>query len=41
MMRDTYYFVGRIYTLGKAAAQLIGALRYKPGGRGFDSQWGN
>jgi hypothetical protein len=25
--------------LGNAVAQLVEALRYKPEGRGFDSQW--
>ena len=24
---------------GHAVAQLVGALRYKPEGRGFDSRW--
>ena len=24
---------------GHAVAQLVEALRYKPGGRGFDSRW--
>ena len=28
-----------IYIGGHAVAQLIEALRYKPGGRGFDSRW--
>jgi hypothetical protein len=27
--------------MGHAVAQLIEALRYKPEGRGFDSQWCN
>ena len=25
--------------LGRAVAQLVDALRYKPEGRGFDSRW--
>jgi hypothetical protein len=25
---------------GRAVAQLVESLRYKMGGRGFDSQWG-
>jgi hypothetical protein len=25
--------------MGHAVAQLVEALRYKPEGRGFDSQW--
>jgi hypothetical protein len=25
--------------MGHAVAQLVGALRYKPKGRGFDSRW--
>ena len=28
-----------ITLVGHAVAQLIEALRYKPEGRGFDSQW--
>ena len=27
------------YNVGYAVAQLVGALRYKPEGHGFDSQW--
>jgi hypothetical protein len=27
--------------VGRAVAQLVDALRYKPEGRGFDSQWCN
>ena len=26
-------------SLGRAVAQLVKALRYKPAGRGFDSRW--
>ena len=28
-----------LYLVGHAVAQLVEALRYKPGGRGFDSHW--
>jgi hypothetical protein len=27
------------FGVGHAVAQLVEALRYKPGGRGFDSRW--
>jgi hypothetical protein len=27
------------YVMGHAEAQLVEALRYKPEGHGFDSQW--
>ena len=27
------------YIVGHAVAQLVEALRYKPEGRGFDTQW--
>jgi len=27
------------YVTGHVVAQLVEALRYKPEGRGFDSQW--
>jgi hypothetical protein len=30
-----------MYELGRAAAQLVEALRYKPEGLGFDSPWGH
>ena len=32
----SYY---RITLLGHAVAELVEELRYKPEGRGFDSQW--
>ena len=28
-----------MHTSGHTVAQLVEALRYKPGGRGFDSRW--
>jgi hypothetical protein len=31
--------VNTILQKGHSVSQLVGALRYKPEGRGFDSQW--
>ena len=34
-------YTGRSDNLGYVVAQLVEALRYKLGGRGFDSRWGS
>jgi hypothetical protein len=35
------FFYLRYIQRGHAVAQLLEALRYKPGDREFDSRWGN
>jgi hypothetical protein len=33
------FTLSNVDDMGAAVAQLVEALRYKPAGRGFDSQW--
>ena len=39
--RKAHLYLQRSYWSGHAVAKLAEALRYKTGGRGFDSPWGH
>ena len=39
MRWNLYIYINYRVTMGNAVAQLVEALRYKPGVRGFDSRW--
>jgi hypothetical protein len=39
MILENITIMYMLLCVGHAVAQLVEALRYKPEGRGFDSQW--
>jgi len=38
-VQETYFYFDCVLVLGDVVVQLVGALRYKLEGHGFDLQW--